>query len=514
MTDDADLPPPQIDEAMRRIAECKRTRGEELHIGGLSLRDIPEAVAELTWLKRFYCGLAADARKKPDWEVTKEDKESCNAVRALPARVVAALQHLEELDLRFNRIHTLPPEIGRLTALTRLGLHGNPLQVPPPDVVKKGVAAIRDYLNGLPPTPSEPPAPDPPAPETVPAQVSGGMPVGGPAERPIEIVRSRVTTRPNDLVVFHEELRDRTQALIEACGQSNATAGLKARLVKLLDLLGETPADMLGEATRVWFRLDEVREAHRLELSERGNPDRMSPEMPAHVFGAVAAFVRTANVTIKAAAALDQLDMVAVGPDERRPAQDLTKAAALAKVLADAPDVVSKPLAETLTEAVRHAGVDPDKVLPPEAGAASAQKAGTTDQADTPAALTESVAERLAKPRAEEFAGRSIVNTMLEAVRRAAIAVRDAMVSGVVTAAGWGASAVRYVTEAMVERVKRTAKLGGGLMMLGGFTGFVVNFQFIILDVAARWLPPPAHAALKMTIDNIVNILGGLFRMM
>ena len=95
-----DLPPPQIEEALRRIAECKRSRAEELDLGGLHLREIPEQVAELTWLKRLHCGLAADARKKPDWELRKRTKNPATRCVLCPTRVIAALQHLEELDLR------------------------------------------------------------------------------------------------------------------------------------------------------------------------------------------------------------------------------------------------------------------------------------------------------------------------------------------------------------------------------------------------------------------------------
>jgi internalin A len=127
-----ELPPPQIEEALRRIAECKRSRAEELDLGGLHLREIPEQVAELTWLKQFYCALGADVQKKRS--LGEEDKKSSNAVRALPARVLAALQHLEELDLRHNQLAALPPDIGRLTALTTLLLDGNQLAALPPDI--------------------------------------------------------------------------------------------------------------------------------------------------------------------------------------------------------------------------------------------------------------------------------------------------------------------------------------------------------------------------------------------
>ncbi len=196
MSSDDDRPielrPPQIEEAMRRIAACKRTRAEELDLGGLHLRDVPDEVADLPWLRRLFLGRAAEARKKAEFQLTETEKKSCNAVRALPARVLVALSGLEVLDLSFNQLTALPPEIGRLTALThlwlygnqltalppeigrltalthlwlhgnqltalppeigrltaltRLSLDGNPLQTPPPEVVTQGVDAIRRFL--------------------------------------------------------------------------------------------------------------------------------------------------------------------------------------------------------------------------------------------------------------------------------------------------------------------------------------------------------------------------------
>ena len=43
----------------------------------------------------------------------------------------------------------LPPELGQLTSLQTLYLEGNPLTMPPPEIVGRGVSAILDYLRGL-----------------------------------------------------------------------------------------------------------------------------------------------------------------------------------------------------------------------------------------------------------------------------------------------------------------------------------------------------------------------------
>jgi hypothetical protein len=330
-----------------------------------------------------------------------------------------------------------------------------------------------------------------PNPDSLPSPVLGGLPIGGPTDRPITVVRSQTRPRPPRIDVLHGELIEQTRALISACGQNNAAAGLRARLVRLESLLGDTPDDMLAHVELVWFRIDEVRALHATEVAERAKADRLSQELPAALFAAAETFVRASNVIARRVPALAELDEAAPGPDRRRTHSDVAQAAAVAKVLADAPDVVSPELAETLVEAVKHAGVDPNDVaLPPEAPRPDEPHAGQ---------------------RAQEFAGRSVVNTVLELVRRAAAAVRDAAMSGTATVAGWGRKAASVAVDYMVGRVTSAAKLGGTLILLGGFVGTVVKFQVVLNDVAMRWLPAPAYQMFKFTLDNIITILGKIF---
>ncbi|XP_050379185.1 plant intracellular Ras-group-related LRR protein 9-like [Argentina anserina] len=54
---------------------------------------------------------------------------------------------LKELDLSNNQFHALPDTFGRLKNLTKLNLDGNPLVLPPPDVVRQGVEAIRVFMS-------------------------------------------------------------------------------------------------------------------------------------------------------------------------------------------------------------------------------------------------------------------------------------------------------------------------------------------------------------------------------
>ncbi|PKI38630.1 plant intracellular Ras-group-related LRR protein 1-like [Punica granatum] len=56
------------------------------------------------------------------------------------------LTNLRELDLSNNQIHALPDTFGRLDNLVKLNLDENPLVIPPPEVVKEGVEAVKVFM--------------------------------------------------------------------------------------------------------------------------------------------------------------------------------------------------------------------------------------------------------------------------------------------------------------------------------------------------------------------------------
>lgn len=56
------------------------------------------------------------------------------------------LINLEELDLSNNQIHALPNSFGRLEKLKRLNLEQNPVVIPPLEVVKAGVEAVKVFM--------------------------------------------------------------------------------------------------------------------------------------------------------------------------------------------------------------------------------------------------------------------------------------------------------------------------------------------------------------------------------
>lgn len=56
------------------------------------------------------------------------------------------LINLKELDLSNNQIHALPDTFGRLDNLAKLNLEENPLVIPPVEVVKQGVEAVKVFM--------------------------------------------------------------------------------------------------------------------------------------------------------------------------------------------------------------------------------------------------------------------------------------------------------------------------------------------------------------------------------
>jgi hypothetical protein len=117
-------------EALRRIAACRETRGDELDLGGLqltSLDGILKPLCELTWLRRLFLGPSSAARRNRQLAFIDRERnpEVCNALTALPGALFDALTGLERLDLAFNSLNCLSASIARLAALTNLDLERN-----------------------------------------------------------------------------------------------------------------------------------------------------------------------------------------------------------------------------------------------------------------------------------------------------------------------------------------------------------------------------------------------------
>ncbi|MBN4000763.1 COR domain-containing protein, partial [Nostoc sp. LPT] len=98
------------------------------NLSGNQLTTLPEAIARLQQLTSL------DLRD--------------NQLTTLP-EAIARLQQLTSLDLRDNQLTTLPEAIAHLEKLTSLNLRDNPIEKPPPEIVAKGIKAIRDYFRQL-----------------------------------------------------------------------------------------------------------------------------------------------------------------------------------------------------------------------------------------------------------------------------------------------------------------------------------------------------------------------------
>ncbi|CAI9110435.1 OLC1v1010454C1 [Oldenlandia corymbosa var. corymbosa] len=69
-------------------------------------------------------------------------------LRHLP-RAIGNLEMLEELNMSNNQIRFIPDSFRMLSRLRVLNAEGNPLEVPPPEIVQKGAQAVVQYMADL-----------------------------------------------------------------------------------------------------------------------------------------------------------------------------------------------------------------------------------------------------------------------------------------------------------------------------------------------------------------------------
>ncbi|KAK9119834.1 hypothetical protein Scep_017927 [Stephania cephalantha] len=107
------------------VCEMKSLRQLDAHFN--ELRGLPHAIGRLTNLESLNLG------------------SNFSDLTELP-ETFGDLTNLRELDLSNNQIHALPDTFGRLDNLTKLNLDQNPLVLPPPEVVSKGVEAVKVFM--------------------------------------------------------------------------------------------------------------------------------------------------------------------------------------------------------------------------------------------------------------------------------------------------------------------------------------------------------------------------------
>ncbi|MGV0104040.1 hypothetical protein NSTCB13_02691 [Nostoc sp. DSM 114160] len=115
------------------------------------LTTLPEAIADLqqlTSLDLSHNQLTTLPEAIVDLQQLTSLDLSHNQLTTLPEAIID-LQQLTTLDLSHNQLTTLPEAIADLQQLTSLDLSGNPIEKPPPEIVAKGIKAIKDYFRQL-----------------------------------------------------------------------------------------------------------------------------------------------------------------------------------------------------------------------------------------------------------------------------------------------------------------------------------------------------------------------------
>ncbi|KAJ0049561.1 hypothetical protein Pint_15539 [Pistacia integerrima] len=146
----------ELDAGFNRLSYLPTNIGFELvNLQKLSIplnkiRSLPTSIGEMRSLRYLDAhfnelhGLPLSIGKLTNLEIFNLSK-NFNDLTELP-ETFGDLINLKELDLSNNQIHALPDTFGRLDNLTKLDLDENPLVIPPMEVVKQGVEAVKDFM--------------------------------------------------------------------------------------------------------------------------------------------------------------------------------------------------------------------------------------------------------------------------------------------------------------------------------------------------------------------------------
>jgi GTPase SAR1 family protein len=98
----------------------------QLNLGGSKLKEVPTFVSQLYNLKELYIG--------------------SSQLTFIP-EFIYDLTRLEDLEFYGNYLKEISPRIQQLKNLKKIGLENNPLEIPPLEVARKGVEAIKKYFR-------------------------------------------------------------------------------------------------------------------------------------------------------------------------------------------------------------------------------------------------------------------------------------------------------------------------------------------------------------------------------
>ncbi|XP_059657974.1 plant intracellular Ras-group-related LRR protein 1-like [Cornus florida] len=146
----------ELDASFNRLAFLPTNIGYELvNLRRLSIslnkiRSLPTSIGEMSLLRLLDVhfnelrGLPHSIGRLTNLEILNLSSNFSDLTE-LPD-TITDLTNLKELDLSNNQIHALPDTFSRLDNLTKLNLEQNPVVVPPVEVVKEGVEAIKVFM--------------------------------------------------------------------------------------------------------------------------------------------------------------------------------------------------------------------------------------------------------------------------------------------------------------------------------------------------------------------------------
>ncbi|XP_059634563.1 plant intracellular Ras-group-related LRR protein 6-like [Cornus florida] len=124
---------------------------KKLSVNSNKLVFLPHSTSHLTTLRvldaRLNClrSLPEDLENLINLEVLNVS-QNFQYLATLPYSL-GLLISLVELDVSYNKITALPDSVGCLKKLQKLSVEGNPMVSPPPEVVERGVYAVKEYLS-------------------------------------------------------------------------------------------------------------------------------------------------------------------------------------------------------------------------------------------------------------------------------------------------------------------------------------------------------------------------------
>ncbi len=120
-----------------------------LDLWGNKLSSLPESIGQLQSLTELI--ISSNKLSSLPESITKLQKLTIlnlreNYLNTLPVSITK-LQNLSELYLRGNQLTTLPESVVKLPRLWKITLDSNPWQEPPPEIIARGLEAIREYFR-------------------------------------------------------------------------------------------------------------------------------------------------------------------------------------------------------------------------------------------------------------------------------------------------------------------------------------------------------------------------------